>query len=252
MPDYYELLEVTRDDPPEKIKKAYKRAVLKYHPDISRTRLTEESFKMVLHAYQILRDPQRRSKYDHDLSLQRPGTFSRAVCTVQDTNWLSSIYYQICLSWRKFPRCENPAFLNPDKTIQKLGFEELKKKFLFSSNYFVRLNAAAALRYLETSESVHCIISALPGLDYRLAREVLNMIGGIRVSSSIYFLLSSFSSLGTDHKQVISRYFFSLGEGMMRYVLGRVIREGREPYAASAKNIYAMQKFNHKKNTGRR
>lgn len=63
--DYYELLEVTRDASTDEIKKAYRKAALKYHPDKNPgDKDAEEKFKEISHAYDILADSQKRRQYD--------------------------------------------------------------------------------------------------------------------------------------------------------------------------------------------
>ncbi|MFQ5744684.1 MAG: molecular chaperone DnaJ [Acidobacteriota bacterium] len=63
--DYYEVLGVSRDTSQEEIKKAYRRAALKYHPDRNPgDPEAEESFKIAAEAYSVLADPERRSRYD--------------------------------------------------------------------------------------------------------------------------------------------------------------------------------------------
>lgn len=63
--DYYDLLGVTRDAGPEEVKKAYREAALKYHPDRNPgDQKAEESFKLASEAYEVLSDPQKREIYD--------------------------------------------------------------------------------------------------------------------------------------------------------------------------------------------
>ena len=63
--DYYELLGVSRDASEEEIKKAYRKLALQYHPDRNpEDKQSEEKFKEVSEAYQILSDPEKRAKYD--------------------------------------------------------------------------------------------------------------------------------------------------------------------------------------------
>jgi molecular chaperone DnaJ len=62
---YYEVLEVSRDADEETLKKAYRRLVMKYHPD--RNPGDEEAavrFKEASEAYEVLRDPEKRQRYD--------------------------------------------------------------------------------------------------------------------------------------------------------------------------------------------
>ncbi|HER08685.1 MAG TPA: molecular chaperone DnaJ [Bacteroides sp.] len=63
--DYYEILEVSRDASQDEIKKAYRQQALKYHPDKNPgDKSAEENFKKAAEAYEVLRDPAKRSKYD--------------------------------------------------------------------------------------------------------------------------------------------------------------------------------------------
>src|SRR5512147_1963078 len=62
--DYYQILGVPRTASDEAIKKAYRRLARKYHPDVSKEANAEERFKELSEAYEVLRDPDKRSAYD--------------------------------------------------------------------------------------------------------------------------------------------------------------------------------------------
>ncbi len=63
--DYYEVLGVSRDAGADEIKKAYRQAALKYHPDRNRDNPDAETlFKEAAEAYEVLSDPEKRARYD--------------------------------------------------------------------------------------------------------------------------------------------------------------------------------------------
>jgi DnaJ homolog subfamily A member 2 len=66
MTDYYATLGVKKDSTEEEIKKAYKKAALKWHPDRNLDNVEEATnqFKNISEAYEILNDPEKKKIYD--------------------------------------------------------------------------------------------------------------------------------------------------------------------------------------------
>ena len=63
--DYYEILEVERTASGDEIKRAYRQMALKYHPDRNPDDAeAEQKFKEAAEAYDVLRDAEKRSRYD--------------------------------------------------------------------------------------------------------------------------------------------------------------------------------------------
>ena len=68
--DYYEVLGVAKDASEADIKKAYRKAAMKYHPDKfsnaseKEKKEAEEKFKEVNEAYQVISDKEKRAQYD--------------------------------------------------------------------------------------------------------------------------------------------------------------------------------------------
>jgi len=65
MADYYQLLGVERTADADEIKKAYRKLAVKYHPDKNQgSKESEERFKEITQAYEVLRDADKRAMYD--------------------------------------------------------------------------------------------------------------------------------------------------------------------------------------------
>lgn len=63
--DYYATLEVPRTATADEIKKSYRRLSKKYHPDQNAgSAQAAETFKQIGEAYEVLKDPEKRQRYD--------------------------------------------------------------------------------------------------------------------------------------------------------------------------------------------
>lgn len=80
--DFYEVLGIERNASSEDIKKAYRKLAIKYHPDKNPgDQKAEEKFKEISAAFEVLKDEEKRQKYDqfgHD-AFSGGGGFSRGV-----------------------------------------------------------------------------------------------------------------------------------------------------------------------------
>lgn len=63
--DYYEILGVDKNADEKVLKKAYRKLAMKYHPDRNKgDEVAGKKFKEASEAYDVLRDPQKRQRYD--------------------------------------------------------------------------------------------------------------------------------------------------------------------------------------------
>jgi molecular chaperone DnaJ len=91
--DYYEVLGVVREAPPEEIKKAYRQMALKFHPDRNPgDDGATKKFKEAAEAYEVLSDPGKRQRYDR---YGHAGLNGTAVHDFQSTDDIMSAFSDI-------------------------------------------------------------------------------------------------------------------------------------------------------------
>ncbi|MBZ2175741.1 molecular chaperone DnaJ [Schnuerera sp. xch1] len=65
MRDYYEILNVSKDSSQDEIKSSFRKLAKKYHPDLNPdNKESEQRFKEINEAYEVLGDPEKRRRYD--------------------------------------------------------------------------------------------------------------------------------------------------------------------------------------------
>lgn len=62
--DYYETLGVSRTASAAEISKAFRKLARQYHPDVNKSAEAEERFKRINEANEVLKDPEKRARYD--------------------------------------------------------------------------------------------------------------------------------------------------------------------------------------------
>ena len=110
--DLYEILDIEKDSNISKIKKSYKKLVLRFHPDKSKG--TEEEFELINLAYTILKDEKLRKLYDNHRDIYlNSRDFNTLKQDINDSNF-------------KFPE-------NKDKAV--ISFKKIEKELNLKHNF---------------------------------------------------------------------------------------------------------------------
>ena len=88
--DYYQILDIATDSSTEEIRKAYKAASMKYHPDRNPGKDTTSQMQDINEAYAILKDDDKRSRYDQEYKRFKQETTK--VSEPKTTSWTYSTY----------------------------------------------------------------------------------------------------------------------------------------------------------------
>ena len=122
--DLYYILELQSNASQDDIKKAYKKLALKYHPDKSKDKNTDK-FQSISMAYEILSDPEQRSRYDK-MNPQKKDTIFEMIINIS-TNLKQNIHKYITND-------------EEYKNIIASGNPELIKEFIFTklNNYIIK------------------------------------------------------------------------------------------------------------------
>ena len=76
--DHYKVLGIPRTAPPAVVKRAYREAAKRFHPDRNGSLYAADVFRAAHQAYEILSDPDRRAGYDEKLAHYRPSMQERS------------------------------------------------------------------------------------------------------------------------------------------------------------------------------
>ncbi len=77
MADYYSMLKIRRDATQDEVKRAYRRLARELHPDVNPDPETQERFKEITQAYEVLSDTEKRRMYDMGVDPFATGPGSR-------------------------------------------------------------------------------------------------------------------------------------------------------------------------------
>ncbi|KAF2490004.1 DnaJ-domain-containing protein [Lophium mytilinum] len=138
LPNPYSVLGVPQDVDEKTIRFAYRRLALKYHPDnarnIDQVAMSCENFKLVLDAYKILIDPEKRTALDHGNPPSAPFISIDTVntlCSEATAFWDTGIKgMQSCYKW------EGEARKSAKAATEEEGTASLSEQLTPSAAFF--------------------------------------------------------------------------------------------------------------------
>lgn len=227
---HYDLLELPADFSDDDLRRSWRKAVLSYHPDVARGPQAAEAFKKVLTAYQTLRDPQSRRRYDATLREQnvRVGSPTQARETRKARvprgrgNLVKNLRFGLRYRFTRLPRRRDERTVRLDPLVRRLPAEELRHRVLQSRNPFVQGAAVMALRIRGEREILFEAALAAQGA---ALREIVRSFGGLPLRQTWPLLLSLYENHQGEGDRSLLREmhetFDSLGHDFCRWLLER-------------------------------
>lgn len=81
MSSYYDILCVPHNATEDEIRKAFRKQALLYHPDRNKSADATARFLMIIQAYEVLSDPNKRLQYNH-----HSGEYAKSIYDIPDYN----------------------------------------------------------------------------------------------------------------------------------------------------------------------
>lgn len=245
---YYDLLELPAEFSEEDLRKSWRKAVLTWHPDVARGPQAAEAFKRVLVAYQTLRDPMSRRRYDATLREQnvRVGSTPRraeprkSVRRGSPREMIRDVRYRLRYQFTRLPRRSGDRPVQLDPLVRTLPAEELRHRVLQSRNPFVQGAAVVALRVRGESQILFEAALAAQG---SALREIVRSFAGLPLRQTWPLLLSIYEQHQGEGDRSLLREmhetFDSLGRDFCRWLLERTRRQQALPGARVADVLLA-------------
>lgn len=170
--DYYRILGVPRNASTKEIKQAYRKLVMKYHPDVSGTKDTEEILKVINEAYSVLSNPTLREKYENKFSETLGKNKNESIVTKSINNIVRTISLVVTGVQRILEDIAS------DKVLEKLSNEELLQRLYFSSNEFMKIAALRVMRQRKKKSIIPYLLGIIdsPSISPNLRLQILQTL----------------------------------------------------------------------------
>lgn len=170
--DYYKILGVPRNATIKDIKSSYRKLVMKYHPDVSRTKDTEEMFKLINEAYTVLSNPTLREKYDKKLQETQLLNYDLSPIVRAADKIRKSIKVFVDSIQRVFEE------ISRDKNLSKLTNEEILQRLFFSENEYVKIAALNIIKQRKKRSFIPYLLEAKnrPDISDNVKKQIIQTL----------------------------------------------------------------------------
>lgn len=224
--NYYDILNVEEDASSTQIKKAYKKLVLKYHPDVIKDTDNSEKFKEITKAYNVLKDEELRNEYNQHLK-KNEGFFPKIdfqYCFHEFKRKKDEILNLFKIFFKNISGKNNELNINYQDNIDlfsynginaqeeviKMTIDELEERLLFSDNTYVRINAAVALGYKKERKTFYSLEKIINDHSEEVKKAAIWAIGNLQLKNSIPLLKVLFKSSDSILKSEILKAVYKI------------------------------------------
>ena len=200
--NYYDVLGIKSDSAIGNVKKSYKKLALKFHPDVNKDQNANSQFKLILKAYNTLKNPETKKEYD--VELKKNNSFIRKLNFKYGykkfTEKKDAIFNKIKLFFNHTSEEEINNNLKVDdilsgnipKDVLKMNCTDLGERLLYSDNYFVRIHSAIALGIKGEKSGLFYLEKKLYDEELDVRRAVVWALGNLKMKKSIQILKKMF------------------------------------------------------------
>ncbi len=215
--NYYHILGIPVNANTTEVKKAYRQLMLKYHPDVTQNPLEIENFEKVVRAYKILSNPKERLEYNKSKGIS--SSYTNDIINVQkvkpvsqkteDKDNRSSFIDKI--NFKSFiGRIKNKNngqseedFFEVPKEILKLSPDDLRERFMQSSNKYVRSEALKGMVLLWGTKAFKLIERGFHDQSKEVKEVSIRAIGRLKIRQGVSHLAQIYEKSGPHLRKAI-------------------------------------------------
>lgn len=255
---YYEILGIENFSSIEEVKKAYKRLVKQYHPDVNRENNSIELYKDIVNAYTILKDPQTKAEYDQQLKNQKEinhkmkfefSTYDLFLSTDKLLNKIKLFFKNIAGYVKQVTKGEKHSInifedeYSISEEILNLPLEELEDRLLYSDNKYVKINSAIAIGLKKEKKSLPVLESMLVSSSSELKKVLIWAIGNLKMKKSLNVLKILYNTSSNEIKIEILKAMYKITEGkgyFIMNILNDALKEKSEEIRIKALELLSL------------